>query len=94
MNNDKVTMSKHDFWSLRNAHERLSVSSGDVKEMVLCAQERMKHITSTITVGGREGRLPYPDDNEHMFTALRLLSAAKDAEHAIAKDNRINQDKG
>mgnify|MGYP003655409250 CR=1 FL=1 len=93
MNDDKVTISKYEFWSLRNSHERLAISSDDVKEMVLCAQERMKHITSTVTVGGREGRLPYPDDNEHMFAALRLLSAAKDAEHAIARANRINQDK-
>ena len=91
MNDDKVNMSKHEFWSLRNAHERLAVSSGDVKEMVLCAQVRMKHITSTVTVGGREGRLPYPDDNEHMFTAFRLLSAAKDAEHEAARESRASQ---
>lgn len=88
MNDDKVTMSKYDFWCLRNAHERLAIKSGDVCEMVLCAQVRMNHIATGITCGGREDRLPHEKDNEHMYSALRLLEAAKNAEYEIAKANR------
>lgn len=89
MNDDKVTMSKYDFWCLRNAHERLAVNSGDVREMVLCAQVRMNHITTAITNSEREDRLANEGDNEHMYSAIRLLEAAKNAEYAIAKANRI-----
>ena len=88
MNDDKVTMSKHDFWCLRGSHERLAVKSGDVKEMVLCAQVRMNHITTSVTCSGRENRLPHEKDNEHMYSALRLLDAAKLAEYEIAKELR------
>lgn len=88
MNDDKVTMSKHEFWCLRNSHERLAVKSGDVKEMVLCAQVRMSHITTSVTCSDRENRLPYAKDEEHMYSALRILNEAKLAEQAIAKVNR------
>lgn len=88
MNADKITMSKYDFWCLRGSHERLAIKSGDVKEIVLCAQIRMNHITTSVSSSAREGRLPYPEDEENMYTAMRLLNAAKDAEHAIAKSNR------
>jgi len=85
MNDDKVIMSKYDFWILRNSHERLAVKSGDVSEMVLCAQVRMNHITTGVSCSDREDRLAYDKDNEHMYSALALLEAAKNAEFAIAK---------
>ncbi len=89
MNDDQVTMSNYDFWCLRNAHERLAVESGDVKEIVLCAQVRMQHIATGITNTGRPKRLANEKDNEHLFSALRLLEEAKNAEHEIARANRI-----
>ena len=89
MNDDQVTMSNYDFWCLRNAHERLAVESGDVREIVLCAQVRMQHIATGITNTGRPKRLAKDDDKEHLFSALRLLEAAKETEHKIAKANRI-----
>ena len=82
-------MSNYDFWCLRNAHERLAVESGDVNEIVLCAQVRMQHIATGITNTGRPKRLAKEKDNEHLFSALRLLEAAKNAEHEIARANRI-----
>lgn len=88
MKDDKVTMSKHEFWCLRNSHERLAVKSGDVTEMVLCAQIRINHITTSVTCSDREDRLPYAKDEEHMYSALRLLNEAKLAEQAIAKLQR------
>lgn len=89
MNDGNVTMSSYDFWCLRNAHERLAVDSGDVKEIVLCAQVRMQHIETGITNTGRPKRLANEKDNDHLFTALRLLEAAKNVEHEIARYNRI-----
>ena len=91
MNDDKVIMSNYDFWCLRNAHERLAVESGDVKEIVLCAQVRMQHIATGITNTGRPKRLAKEKDNEHLLSALRLLEAAKNAEHEIARANRIKK---
>lgn len=88
MNDDKVIMNKHEFWCLRNSHERLAVKAGDVKEMVLCAQIRMNHITTSVTCSDRDYRLPYAKDEEHMYSALRLLNEAKLAEQAIAKVQR------
>ena len=88
MNDGKVTMSKYDFWCLRNSHERLAVKSGDVSEMVLCAQVRMNHITTSITCSDRENRLPYAKDDEHMYSALRLLEAAKSAEQERERGNK------
>ena len=85
---DKVTMSNYDFWCLRSAHEKLAIESGDVKEMVLCAQIRMDFITTCVSTGGREKRLPYEKHNEHMYTALRLLNEAKNAELKISKASR------
>ena len=88
MNDNKVTMSKYDFWCLRDSHERLAVKSGDVREIVLCAQVRMDHIATGITSSDRINRLAREKDNEHMYTALRLLEEAKSADNKIAKANR------
>jgi len=89
MNDDKVIMKTYDFWCLRNAHERLAIKSGDVREMVSCAKVRMDHIATGVTSSDRENRLAYEKDNEHLCTVLRLLEAARVAENAIAKQNRI-----
>jgi hypothetical protein len=91
MNDDKVIMSKYDFWCLRSSHEQLAVKSGDVREMVLCAKVRMDHIATGVTSSERENRLCNEKDNEHMYSALRLLESAKNAEYEIAKNNRATK---
>tara|TARA_R110000823_G_scaffold313827_1_gene441909 strand:- start:944 stop:1228 length:285 start_codon:yes stop_codon:yes gene_type:complete len=88
MNDDKVTMSKYDFWVLRGSHERIAVKSGCVREMVLCAKVRMDHIATGVTNPDRENRLCYEKDNEHMYSALRLLESARDAELSIFKKKK------
>jgi len=49
----------------------------------------MYHVATGVTSSDRENRLAYEKDNEHLYTALRLLEAARVAENAIAKQNRI-----
>ena len=88
MSKDKVNMSNYDFWCLRSSHERLAIKSGDVREMVLCAKVRMDNIATGITSSDRNKRLAHENDNGHMYQALRLLEAAKNAEHKIANNNR------
>lgn len=84
MTKDKnVTMTQYDFWNLRSAHERLAVKSGDVREMVLCAKVRLNEISVAVTNSSRENQLCYKEDNEHMYSAVRLLLAARDNQKLI-----------
>lgn len=88
MNNDKVTMSKFDFWNLRVAHEEAAIKSGDVRQMALCAQVRMNHVATGVTNSDRSGQLAYEDHTQHMYVAGNLIQAARDREGEIYDQQR------
>lgn len=81
--NENVTMPRFDFWNLRAAHERLAVKSGDVREIVLCAKVRLDQIGVGVTSSTRVNQLCFEEDNEHMYSALRLLKKARDVQRLI-----------
>lgn len=91
MNEDKVTINKNEFWSMRAKHESLAIDSGNVRHMVLCAKERLDHIALNVTRSDRPKKLRHIEDNEHMYVAMRLLNHAKDEEARIRKQDKGNK---
>lgn len=86
--NKDVTMSQYDFWNLRSAHERLAIKSGDVREIVLCAKVRLDNIIVGVTNSDRGNQLCYKEDEEHMYSAMRLLLAARDTQKVINSNQK------
>jgi len=92
MSKDKVSIDSYEYWALRSSHERLAVKSGDVKEIVLCAQERMRRISTGLTASNRPDQLCYKGDEEHMYAAYRLLNEARKSQLRINKCDQYLKD--
>jgi hypothetical protein len=71
-----------EYWNLIESYERLAESTGAVRDLVKCAENRLQKIATGVTSGERgDLNLAYSDHEKHVFAACRLLEVAKNAIH-------------
>lgn len=73
---DYIRIDKDKYWKLREQHERLAKETGHVRQMVVCAKERLNEVVDSVIRSDRPKGLCYDEDQKHLNIAQKLLADA------------------